>query len=316
MHWLNFTGSVLLQSVISATPLLYAAAGEILVQRSGMVNVGLEGMMLGGAFAASLTAYYTHSTLAGLLAALLAGIVLAMLLGLFTLKIPADQIVIGVVLNLLVLGITGTLYRLLFTQHRLITVQMPLYFHKSLPLLTPCVAPCMLLVGWVLYKTRLGLALRACGENPESAGAAGIRVNLIRFCMLLWGGCMAGMAGAFLSIGNGSAFAENMSAGRGFIALAVVTAGRWTPGGCTLAALIFGFAGVLNFEGQAIGLGARYRALLAHMHLLDAAKHFNLAHIPYNLFLALPYAATLFLLMGTSRSTAAPAALGRPYRRN
>jgi len=145
---------------------------------------------------------------------------------------------------------------------------------------------------WWLYRTRAGLELRACGEQPTAAEASGVSVPRTRLLAMLFGGLMAGVAGAFLSVGDGNTFVENMTDGRGFIALAIVTSGRWNPVGGLVAALVFGLAQALQFQGQALGL-----------------------KLPYQIFVALPYLVTLCVLtLGSTRSLA-PAALGRPYRK-
>lgn len=307
--------NLLVASIAGATPLIYAATGELMVQRSGVVNVGIEGIMLMGAFIATLTTYFTHSPIFGVFVAAISGILLACLLAFLTLKIGADQVVIGVVINLFSLGLTGTLYQILFSNRRAITHQLPMLFH-SLPVMSLFTLPCIILVWWVMQHTRTGLEIKACGEQPDAADAAGINVLLTRTLTLLFAGALAGISGAYLSVGNSNIFAPAMTAGRGFIALAIVTAGRWNPWGCLIAALVFGFTDSLQFEGQALGLDSHYRYVLHVLHLYGTAGELNLTHLPYQLFLALPYVVTLFLLIGSSRTVAAPANLGRVWRRN
>ncbi len=276
-----------------ATPLLLSALGENIVQRAGVINVGLEGMMLIGAFAATLGALYSGNPYIGVAIALFAGVLAALLLAAFAVKLNADQVVVGVVINLLALGLTGTIYRAVFgtTGSFVITKALPhlLADQTVLTLFALILVPA---VWWWLYRTRGGLELRACGEQPVAAEAAGVRVPRWRTAALLFGGAMAGMAGAFLSIGENNTFVPNMTNGRGFIALAIVTSGRWSPLGCLIAALVFGFADALQFQGQAFGL-----------------------NLPRDLFLALPYIVTLLILTTGSRWSQAPAALGRPFRR-
>ncbi len=298
----------------AATPLIFAAAGEVLVQRSGVVNVGLEGILLGSAFTATIVTYTTHNPWLGLIAALITGGIMAAIFSAFTIYGAADQVVVGVVLNLFALGVTGTLFRILFATHAAKTMELPFVFH-TIPILTPFTLAAVAVVWYILYKTRLGLEIRACGEKPSAAAASGVNVLKLRTLVTVFGGVLAGAGGAFLSIGQNNAFAENMSAGRGFIALAIVTAGRWNPIGCLIAALVFGLSDALQFLGQAIGLDHYYRLLLIHLHLLTVAKQFNVNHVPYNLFLAVPYVVTLVILLGSSKSTRAPASLGKPYVR-
>ncbi len=315
-----FTGT-LQATLTSATPLLIAALGENIVQKSGIVNVGLEGMMLVGAFAATLGTLYPHHSTTGLplnnpylgvLCGAFAGILLALLFAVFVIRWSANQVVVGVVINLLALGLTGTIYRKLFgtTGQFVSTAALPplntglsqewlkrlqtwnLDWPGSLTLLTPFALLAALIVWWWLNRTRSGLEIRACGEQPTAAESSGIRVERQRAICLIVGGAMAGIAGAFLSIGDSNTFVPNMTAGRGFIALAIVTAGRWNPFGCLIAALLFGFAEALQYRGQAMGL-----------------------HLPYQIFLALPYIGTVFILAWRTKRSSAPAALGRPYRR-
>lgn len=280
--------STLQGTVILATPLLLAALGETVVQRAGVVNVGLEGMMLVGAFGGVLTAIGSPTAYLGLLGAVGAGVALALLFALFAVRLAANQVVVGVVVNLLALGLTGTLYRARFGETGT--------FLRT-PILPPYLLPTFALVGvpllwyWLRY-TRAGLMLRACGEQPNATEAAGTNVLRVRLSAVLFGGAMAGLAGASLSIGTTGTFIENMTEGRGFIALAIVTSGRWSALGCLLAAIVFGFVEQLQFLGQAQGW-----------------------KLPYQLFLGLPYLVTLLILVGGSRQSQAPASLGRPYRR-
>jgi len=296
-------GGALLGTLSLATPLLLAALGETVVQRAGVVNVGLEGMMLTGAFAAFvgtvLSVHLPYHMLGaepnpyfGLVVAVLAGMLIALLFALFVVRLAANQVVVGVVVNLLALGLTGTLLRTLpRTDGFLQTQALPqIFFNQTI--LTPLAFIAVPCVWWWLFRTRRGLELRACGEQPVAAEAAGIPVMRRRTAAILFGGAMAGLAGAFLSVGDVPTFQEGMSAGRGFIALAIVTSGRWNPWGCLIAALVFGFTDRLQIQGQAIGL-----------------------HIPHDLLLALPYIATLLILAFGSGWSVSPAALGRPYRR-
>jgi simple sugar transport system permease protein len=276
-----------------ATPLLLAALGENVVQKAGVVNVGLEGMMLIGAFAATLGARQFENPFAGVAVAAVAGLLIALLFAAFAVTLTANQVVVGVVVNLLAIGLTGTIYRAIFgTTGAFVTTKALPHILGSLTILTPLALLAVPAVFWWLNHTRRGLELRACGEQPVAAEAAGVRVTRLRTAAILFGGAMAGMAGAFLSVGESNTFVENMSAGQGFIALAIVTSGRWNPWGCLIAALVFGFAEVLQFQWQALGL-----------------------RLPYQLFLALPYVVTTVLLTLGGRVSRAPAALGRPYRK-
>jgi len=308
--------AVLLSTVTSATPLLYTALGETVAQRSGIVNVGLEGILLTGAFTATCVALQTHSPLCGVLAAAASGIAMALLFAIFTVWLRANQVVVGVVINLLALGLTGTLYRQLFSSsgQGVHTDSLPLV--GGVTLLTPLGLALTFGVWWWLFRTRHGLQLRACGEQPDAAAASGCRVPRMRVVALAFGGFMAGIGGAYLSVGDSNTFVPNMAAGRGFIALAIVTAGRWNPWGCLAAALVFGCADALQFQGQALGLDSLYHHIVTWTHLSRVTHRLNLDHIPYPLFLVVPYAVTILILSISSRGVQSPSALGRPYRKS
>ena len=294
-----------------AVPLLLAALGETLAEKAGVINVGIEGMMLGGAFAGFAAAFYSHSAWIGAGAALLAGVTLAALFAWLTVGVGADQVVVGTAINILALGLTGVFFRAL---PPLAGATAPAFTPLSLPFLhagaPSALAPLLSalfeqnalgylawalvpLVWLLLYKTRLGLRLRAVGEYPLAADGAGVRVGQMRLGAILAGGALAGIAGAYLSLGYTNGFVEGMSAGRGFIALAVVILGRWNSFGVAAAALLFGLASALQFQFQATS-----------------------THFPYQFFLALPYLLTLLALLLRSRLQAAPpAALGEAYQR-
>jgi ABC-type uncharacterized transport system permease subunit len=270
--------------------------------------VGLEGMMLVGALAGVAGAFFGRSPWLGLLAGVLGSVAMAALFALVTVSRGADQVVAGTALNLLALGVTGTAFR--FITERLSEpfiaptwgsirlpglVRLPLigeaFFDRNLLaylafLLVPVTA------GF-LFHTRWGLMLRAVGENPLAADTMGIGVAGLRWGAILWGGALAGCGGVFLSIGHVRTFSEDMIAGRGFIALAVVIFGRWNPWGIGAAALLFGLAQGLSYSFQALNL-----------------------RVPYQLFLALPYLVTLAALVFRGKQSRGPAALAQPYRRS
>ncbi len=289
---------ILLGIFMVATPLLLAALGECVVQKSGIVNVGLEGMMLIGAFAATLGALNTpgHAGNAyiGVLWGGAAGALLAFLFAVFVVRLGANQVVVGVVVNLFSLGLTGTIFRAKFGQGGgFIEAGLLPHLLGKLNLLSLLAFLATPLLWLYLGRTRGGLELRACGEQPVAAEASAVSVVTTRFRAILFGGMMAGLAGAYLSVGSTGTFAENMSAGRGFIALAIVTSGRWSALGCAIAALIFGGADSLQYQGQALGI-----------------------KLPYQIFVALPYLITLFVLAFGGKSAQPPASLGRPYRKS
>lgn len=311
--WGIILSGLLFTGIRLAAPLLLAALGETLAEKSGVINVGIEGMILGGALAGFAAAFSSHSPWAGAGAALLAGVALAGLFAVLTIGLRADQVVVGTAINILALGLTGVFFRALpqlngataaafaplslpwlhpASGHPSLSAQLlsALIEQNALNYLAWALVP---LVWLYLYKTRSGLRLRAAGEYPEAADGAGVRVGRVRVGATLAGGALAGLAGAYLSLGYTNGFVENMSAGRGFIALAVVILGRWNPFGVAAAALLFGLASALQFQFQAAG-----------------------TRFPYQFFLALPYLLTLLALLGRSRLKAtAPAALGEAYQR-
>jgi simple sugar transport system permease protein len=285
-----------------ATPLLLAATGETVTERSGVINLGLEGIMLTGALAATLgaTAWGPWS---GVACAIAAGMLLAAVFALLVVGARADQIITGTAITLAAVGLTGTIYRQAYgsggaglTIPTLGSVAIPGL--SQIPVLGPALfdqpAPTYLallgmpIVWWVLFRTRLGLALRATGEGAAMARAVGVRTNLIRSGATVVGGGFAGLAGASLVLAQVGSFAEGMTAGRGYVAIAIVVLGRWHPVGIALGALLFGVATALQFLLQTLGLDA-----------------------PYQLFLMLPYLLTLFALAGAVGRVRAPADLGR-----
>lgn len=285
-----------------ATPLLFAATGETVTERSGVINLGIEGTMLAGALAAALgaTAWGPWS---GLLAAALAGMLLASVFALLTIGAGADQIITGTALSLGAIGLTGTVYRRVYGAEGA-GLELPTFDPLPIPLLSdvPVLGPAFFeqplptylaiaavpLVWWMLFRTRIGLALRATGEGAAMARAVGVRTNLIRAAATVTGGAFAGVGGATLVLAQVGTFAERITAGRGFLAIAIVVLGRWHPGGVALAALLFGAATALQFLFQALGVEA-----------------------PYQLFLMLPYLLILLALAGAVGRVRAPADLGR-----
>lgn len=285
-----------------ATPLLLAATGETIAQRSGVINLGLEGVMLAGALAAALGAG-ASGPWAGVALAVGAGMALAALFALVTVGARADQIIAGTAITLGAIGLTGTVYRQAFgaagaglALPTLSPVALPVL--SSIPVLGPAlfVQPAPTYIGlvavpavwWFLFRTRSGLALRATGEAGAVARAAGVPTRLVRSVATIVGGGFAGLAGATLVLAQVGTFAERMTAGRGYVAIAIVVLGRWHPAGVALASLAFGAAMALQFLFQTLGLG-----------------------LPYQLFLMLPYALALLALGGAVGRVKAPGDLGR-----
>lgn len=295
-------GPFLEATVRTAAPLAFAALGELAVERAGVINIGLEGVVLAGAFGALVGASAAGLWL-GFLAAIAFGAAVAALFAAFVLWMRADQIITGTAITLLAAGATGMLYRALYGATGA-ALTIPTSGPLAIPLLVrlPVVGRALFAqppvtyalyalvpaLWWWMYRTHAGLALRATGESPEAADAAGVRVLRLRFAAILFGGVLGGIAGGMLVLTQAGTFVENMSAGRGFIALAIVVLGRWHPGGVALAALVFGAASALQYLFQAMGLAA-----------------------PYQLFLALPYVLTLAALAGVAGRVRAPAALGK-----
>jgi ABC-type uncharacterized transport system permease subunit len=275
-----------------AAPLLLAALGELVVERAGLINVGIEGTMLVGAFAGFAAAAATGSAPAGVAAAALAGACVGALFAAFAVGRGADQIVVGTALNLLALGATALAARALWAgapPHAPAVAPLLSGPAAELPWLGLALAGAL---GVWLSRTRAGLRLRAVGEAARAADAEGVPVGRTRFAAAVFGAALAGVAGSALSLAQADTFTEGMTAGRGFIALAVVIFGRWLASGVVLAALFFGLATAVQFRLQARGVP-----------------------IPYPLSLMLPHLLTLGVLAVASRGTRSPGDLGRPYRR-
>jgi general nucleoside transport system permease protein len=288
-------------TVRTATPLVLAAMGELLVERAGLINIGLEGAILAGAFG-SLVGATAAGVTGGFAGAVAGGVSVAALFALFVVWLKADQIITGTALTILSLGATGTLYHTIYGSSGA-ALGTPTSAPLSIPLLSqiPVIGPALFvqpaityfayllipLIAWWIRFTHAGLALRAIGERPEAARVAGVRVGRMRVLAVLIGGVLGGLAGGTLVLAQAGTFAEGMSAGRGFIAIAIVVLGRWHPLGVALAAFVFGAASALQFAFQAMGW-----------------------HAPYQIFLVAPYLLTLAGLVGAGRARS-PAALGR-----
>jgi general nucleoside transport system permease protein len=260
-----FDVSWLASAIKLATPLILAGTGELIAERTGVINIGLEGMMLSGAFFGFLISWLTDGFWLGVIAGAGAGMAIAALMALLSINIRADQIVVGVGLNILALGVTTFTFRQIFLSRGEVILSQPAPLRipllSHLPILGRAlfsqtmlvyVAFVLVAVAWfVLYRTSWGLAIRAAGEVPSAADTAGVSVAKIRWIGTLVAGAMSGVAGAFLSIGQLGLFVEGMSAGRGFIALAAVIFGGWGPFGVMGAGLVFGGADALQIRIQA-----------------------------------------------------------------
>jgi general nucleoside transport system permease protein len=306
MDWVLVTG-LLASGVRFAMPILFAALGETVGQRAGVLNVGLEGIMLVGAFLAVVVAMQTGTPWGGLVAAILGGAAMGLLHGLFCVRLKVDQIVAGIALILLGLGLSGFGYRLITASTA--PGQVPGFQRLDLgplsdiPLAGPILFshPALVYLGiglavflaWGLNRTGIGLGIRAVGENPKAADAAGIDVDRVRMAACAFGGAMAGVGGAFLSTAQLAGFVENMVSGRGFIAIACVVFARWNPLAAVAVALAFGIA-----EAAQIRLQTLY------------------PDVPYQAFVLLPYVLALVGLVSAARTVHLPAALARPYHKD
>jgi general nucleoside transport system permease protein len=301
-----WSASLIAQMLVFATPLTFGAIGGMFSERSGVVNIGLEGMMLMGAFWGIWGADKLGSWAWGLVIAALVGGLLALVHAFFAIHLRADQIVGGVAVNFLALGITGYFFVDLYHGENVPTgiSQIPdlhltsdsnhSFFGNSFGSLNYMIWAAILLVPLsyiVLFKTPIGLRIRACGEHPRAADTVGINVYLVRYCSVVLSGILAALGGAYLTVGYLNTFNENVTAGRGFIALAAVIFGNWRPFGAFGAALLFGLSTALAFRLPAYSDNAA------------------------TLFQALPYVLTLIAVAGVIGRTIPPAADGRPYKK-
>ncbi|HEX2122255.1 MAG TPA: ABC transporter permease, partial [Thermoanaerobaculia bacterium] len=244
-------------ALLASTPLLLAVQGELVVQRGGVINLGIEGMMLAAAMAAVFAAQVTKSVAAGFLGGVAGAAAIALVFAFLAIVLRADQIVTGTAINLLALGTTSFVYREL-QQSALFVHEVPQLQRDLILPLAWIVFPIALAI--LLWNTSFGLRLRACGEHPEAAGAP---VPRFRWIALAIEALLVGLAGAHLSLALSSGFAENMTAGRGFIALSIVIFGRWKLKGALLGTAIFGLAAAMQYALQAANVGIPYHLLLA-----------------------------------------------------
>ncbi|MBA3020636.1 ABC transporter permease [Propionicimonas sp.] len=293
-------------TVATATPLILGALAGVIGERAGVVNVAIEGQFLNAAFAAGIVGSITKSIPAALVAAVLTAVATAALLALFAIKYLMDQVVLGVVINLLASGLTGFLFdQLVQPQSRVLnsapTMQpIPLGPLANIPFLGPILfnqtilvylAVLSVAVVWVLlFKTRWGLRVRAVGEHPKAADTVGISVVAVRWQAVLVGGIFAGLGGAFFTVGSTGSFAKDLTVGNGFIALAALIMGRWHPIWAALMALFFGFVTQMASQLQTLS-----------------------TPVPSEFLLLLPYIATIVAVAGLIGRSRAPAADGTPY---
>lgn len=289
-----------------AVPLIFGSLSGVVCERTGVINIAIEGQLLFGAFIAAIFATLFSNPYVGLLAAPIGGVLIAVLLALFAVNFRTDQIVVGVVLNMLALGLTSFLYSTVLTKSAS-TLNSPAQLPKlklpvigDIPLLGPvlfnqsalvyCMYIIVILINFFLFKSRWGLRSRACGEHPKAADTVGIKVNSLRWKNVLIGGALAGFGGAFFTVGSGLAFTENCSAGNGFIALAAMILGGWRPLGAVTASILFGFATNIALIMQSVG-----------------------GSIPSEFLLMIPYLVTVLAVAGFVGAVRAPAAENQPY---
>jgi simple sugar transport system permease protein len=309
--WVGAGGRIPVEFILTgalalSTPVVFGALAGVIGERAGVANIAIEGQLLMGAFLAAVTASITGSLIAGLFAAMLGGALVSIVLAAFSIKYAVDQIIVGVVLNVLALGITNFLYSAVLSKD-----SSALNFPGTLPFLPipllsdiPVIGSVLFdqrittyamfvlvpLVWFILFKTKIGLRIRAVGEHPLAADTVGINVNRTRFWTVTVAGTIAGLGGGALTIGSVGAFVQGMSAGQGFIALAAVILGRWNPWLTTAAALLFGFS--RNFRIWAGQAGST---------------------IPLDLIAMTPYLVTLIAVAGLVGRSVGPAAVGKPY---
>ena len=299
--------STLVSTVAISTPLIFGSLSGVISERVGVVNIAIEGDLLVGAFAGVMAASYFQTPYAGLVAAPLAGALLGSLLALFSVKYGVDQIIVGVVLNVLALGLTTFLYGTIMkadqgalntNRYSLSDIKIPglseipvigpVLFNQSI--LVYLMYAAVIALAFFLFRSRWGLRLRACGEHPRAADTVGINVGRTRTVNTILGSAFAGLGGAFFTIGSGLAFTDNISAGNGYIALAAMILGKWNPVGAMAAAVMFGFA----------------QALARMLPNIEPA-------IPADLVSMIPYVVTIIAVAGFVGKSRAPAAENVPY---
>lgn len=290
-----------------STPILLASLGGMFTARAGIINFALEGIMINGAFFAVYGSYITGSPWVGVLFGIAGGLIAASVLGFASITAKVDQVVAGTGINILFLGLTSYLLGIVFgigsaPSNVPSFKALPIPVLHNIPIVgdilfnqIPLVYISIILVPicwYVVYKTPFGLKLRAIGEYPKAADSVGINVTRTKWMAIIISGILGGFGGAFLSIGQLSVFMERMTAGRGYVAWATVTVGKWNPFGIYGASLLFGAADALQLRLQAVGI-----------------------KVPYQFFMMLPYVLTMLVLAGVVGRTVAPAFMGKPYRK-
>jgi ABC-type uncharacterized transport system permease subunit len=297
---------LLVGALALSTPLIFGALGGVIGERAGVVNVAIEGQLLLGAFSAAFVGSITKAPALGLIAAMVGSVLVAFVLATFAIRYVVDQVIVGVVLNVLVAGLTNFLYSQVLTSNAPLFnsperfPQLPIPGLSEIPIIGPVFFRqtiivylmyfAVFFVWYALFKTRWGLRVRSVGEHPTAADTVGINVNRTRFWTVALAGAVAGIGGAYFTLDSVGSFNKEMTNGMGFIALAAVIFGRWHPLRATLAALLFGFATNLQSVLGIIG-----------------------SPVPSEFMLMLPYVVTIFAVAGLVGMSRAPAADGKPY---
>lgn len=296
------TFALLFAAVRSATPLIFAALGGMFSERSGVINIALEGLMLAGAFTSAVVTYQTGNPYFGLLCGVVSGGLLALLYAVACIKFEADQVVAGMAINFLMIGlpalISGVIYDSTGSTPQIDKADLLPNYFNSISFASILAFAFVPICWYVLYKTPFGLRLRATGENPEAADAAGVNVIRLRYVAVIISGVLAAAGGAYLSTGQSSLFTKGMTAGRGFIALAALILAKWKPVPVLLACLFFGFMEALTVQIQGV------------------VKLPSGENIPVQFIQIIPYVLTIIVLAGFIGLSRAPKALGMPYRKS
>jgi general nucleoside transport system permease protein len=300
---IDFFSDYIVASLRLAVPLAFAALGGLYSERSGVLNIALEGMLLTGAFTSAVITFYTNNPWVGVIVAFIFGGIVGLIHAFLCVTLYVNQLVSGLAINLVAAGLTSFLGRLVFhsSTHRLVGIE-PIIIPglANLPLLgnllfqqnifVYLIFILVILSTYILFHTSFGLTLRAVGEYPKAAETSGISVERVRYLAVVFGGCLASLGGAYLSLVQVRYFAEGMSAGKGFIAIAALIFGRWHPVGSAFACLLFGATEALQLRIQALGV-----------------------NVPYQFLVMLPYAIALLALVSKKSKSTPPAALGIPY---
>ena len=293
--------ALLFAAIRAATPLIFAALGGLFSERSGVINIALEGLMLAGAFTAAVVTYQTGNPYLGMILGIAAGGVLAFVYAVACLKFEADQVVAGMAINFLMIGlpalISGVLYDSTGSTPQIDKAfKLPMIGNQLsyASILAFAIVP---LTWYVLYRTPFGLRLRATGENPQAADSAGVNVSKMRYLAVIISGLLAAAGGAYLSIGQSSLFTKQMTAGRGFIALAALILAKWKPVPVLIACLFFGLMEAVTIQIQGV------------------FKMPSGEPIPIQFIEMIPYVLTIIVLAGFIGLSRAPKALGIPYRK-